>query len=254
MSQFQGSQGAILEFTLAGHICCGFSPFLHAAVAAQVCSRTLLQYLVLGFIMPFLAVSEEQNANAKPLEPAFEALLRTVDLDGELITILRVRNVLDREIFSSLEMNEGKIRETIASACGIDNTNFEHKLGAHLPFKRRSSPRSMRFRKLTVSQFRCYRKIGPVSCDSLKKDLGVMFMRPNYQHNLTTKRFRKNCRKALWRRKHSHRLSAQVKRRNRRRTNPSPHAGWGSIWTRLSRSKRAGDTSRLCRQISRNYA
>ena len=59
--------------------------------------------------MPFLAVSEEQKATAKPLEPAFEALLRTVDLDEELIAILRVRNVLDREIFSSLEMNEEKI-------------------------------------------------------------------------------------------------------------------------------------------------
>ena len=44
--------------------------------------------------MPFLAVSEEQKANAKPLEPTFEALLRTVDLDEELITILRVRNVV----------------------------------------------------------------------------------------------------------------------------------------------------------------
>ena len=128
MSQFQGSQGAILEKTPAGHMCYGFSPFLHAAVAAQVCSCTLLQYSVLGFIMPFLAVSEEQKANAKPLEPAFEALLRTVDLDEELITNLRVRNVLDREIFSSLEMNEENFRETIASSCGIDNTNFEHKL------------------------------------------------------------------------------------------------------------------------------
>ena len=116
MSQFQGSQGAILELTPAGHICCGFSPFLHAAVAAQVCSCTLLQYSVLGFIMPFLAVSEEQKANAKPLEPAFEALLRTVDLDEELITNLRVRNVLDREIFSSFEMNEENFRETIASS------------------------------------------------------------------------------------------------------------------------------------------
>ena len=58
------------------------------------------------------------------------------------------------------------------------------KLGAHLPFKRRSSPRSMRFKKLTESQFRCYRKTGPVSCDSLKKNLDVTFMRPNYQHNL----------------------------------------------------------------------
>ena len=78
--------------------------------------------------MPFLAVSEEQKANAKPLEPAFVAFLRTVDLDEKLITILHVRNVLDREIFSSLEMNEEKFRDTIASACGIDNTNFEHKL------------------------------------------------------------------------------------------------------------------------------
>ena len=95
---------------------CGFSPCR--------CSSSLLPH----FPIPFLAVSEEQKANAKPLEPAFEALLRTVDLDEELITILRVRNVLDREISSSLEMNEEKFRETIASACGIDNTNFEHKL------------------------------------------------------------------------------------------------------------------------------
>ena len=38
-----------------------FLPFLYAAVAAQ-------DSLLLDFIMPFLAVSEEQKANAKPLE------------------------------------------------------------------------------------------------------------------------------------------------------------------------------------------
>ena len=80
-SQFQGSQGAILEFTPARHMWLWLLPFLYAAVAAQDSSRTPLQYLVLDFIMPFLAVSEEQKASAKPLEPAFEALFRTVDLD-----------------------------------------------------------------------------------------------------------------------------------------------------------------------------
>ena len=63
-----------------------------------------------------------------PLNPRLRPYFRTVDLDEELITILRVRNVLDREIFSDLKMNEERFRETTASACGVDNTNFEHKL------------------------------------------------------------------------------------------------------------------------------
>ena len=75
-----------------------------------------------------MAVTEEQKANAKVLEPAFEALLRAVDLSEELIMILRIRNVLDREIFSSIETNEEKFRDTMVSACGIDTSNFDHKI------------------------------------------------------------------------------------------------------------------------------
>ena len=138
--------------------------------------------------MPYLAVTEEQKANAKPLEPAFEALLRTVDLDEELITILRVRNVLDREIFSSLQMNEETFRETMAFACGIDNTNFEHKLEiAKLVKAWRTSSLQAEVKskvdavqKAHEKQIQVSLETGPVSCDTLMKNLDVIYMRPNY--------------------------------------------------------------------------
>ena len=212
--------------------------------------------------MAFLAVSEEQKANAKPLEPAIEALLRTVDLDGELITILRVRNVLDREIFSSLEMNEEKFRETIASVCGIDNTNFEHKLETAKLVKawRTSSLQAEVKSKVDAVRKAQEEPIQMLSEDSaclmrqLNENLDATFMHRDFLHNLITKRSKENCRKALWQRNHLRWLSAQVKRRTKRRTNLSPRVSWSSIWTRLSQSKRAGDTSHLCRRISRNYA
>ena len=196
MSQFQGSQGAILEFTPAGHICCGFSPFTTRPLQLKIPLALPFSIGYLAFIMPFLAVSlKSRRPMRSPLNPRLRPCFAPLISHEELITILRVRNVLDREIFSSLEMNEEKFRETIASACGIDNTNFEHKLETAKLVKawrtRRSSPRSMRFRKLPGSQFRCCLKIGPVSCVSLKKDLVAIFMRPNYRHSLTTKRFRK---------------------------------------------------------------
>ena len=75
------------------------TPF--SATGGRCSSRVLLHsslqsfaYVLPGFNMPFLAVT-----TAKVLENEFEALLRTVDVAEELITILRVRNVVDRATF-----------------------------------------------------------------------------------------------------------------------------------------------------------
>ena len=98
------------------------------------CTQVVVFWLPPWFIQPFQLkrlfanpfLPKEQKANAKVLEPAFEALLRAVDLSEELIMILRIRNVLDREIFSSIETNEEKFRDTMVSACGIDPSKLQN--------------------------------------------------------------------------------------------------------------------------------
>ena len=175
--------------------------------------------------MAFLAVSEEQKANAKPLEPAIEALLRTVDLDGELITILRVRNVLDREIFSSLEMNEEKFRETIASVCGIDNTNFEHKLETAKLVKawRTSSLQAEVKSKVDAVRKAQEEPIQMLSEDSaclmrqLNENLDATFMHRDFLHNVNfdTSRANPSCEELVHAQFHPSSSSEQFPPRSR---------------------------------------
>ena len=58
---------------------------LLAAIAAQASPCTPLQYFAVRNLLLSTC-------------PSWEALLRTVDLAEELITILRVRNVVDRDL------------------------------------------------------------------------------------------------------------------------------------------------------------
>ena len=179
-------------------------PMLRAAIAAQAFLRTPFPYglrSTSGFIMSFPAVTEEQKANAKVLEPAFEALLRSVDLAEDLITVLRVRKVTDRERFSSLEQNKDKFRETILSACGINNTIFEHKLEtaklvkawrtASLQAQTKAKGRRGS-EKRTENPRRCSRKIGLRLCASLQRNLAATSTRRTCPPNPSTRRSRRN--------------------------------------------------------------
>ena len=53
-----------------------------------------------------LTFTEEQIAMAPDLEPAFENLLRTLNVDESLIKALRINMITDRETFIGLDDTE----------------------------------------------------------------------------------------------------------------------------------------------------
>ena len=69
-----------------------------------------------------LSFTDEQRAFAPDLEPAFENLLRTVNVDEALITTLKVNMINDRETFVGLDDTEAGFKN-IAPDLGIDFVN-----------------------------------------------------------------------------------------------------------------------------------
>ena len=69
-----------------------------------------------------LTFTGEQLAMAPDLEPAFENLLRTLNVDESLINALRVNMITDRETFIGLDDSEAGFK-SIGPDLGIDLTN-----------------------------------------------------------------------------------------------------------------------------------
>ena len=77
----------------------------------------------------FFQFSTEELADAPKLEPALEAVLRAAKVDESIISLFRVREILDREDFVNLHSNEEGIRKLIADpdAIGVDpDKGFVH--------------------------------------------------------------------------------------------------------------------------------
>ena len=80
----------------------------------------------------FVQYSAQQLASAPPLDPALEALLRSVNLCEELIGAFRVQEVTDRELFVALDTSEESLRDTCKEAFGVDSTKgftYKRELG-----------------------------------------------------------------------------------------------------------------------------
>ena len=69
-----------------------------------------------------LTFTDEQIAFAPDLEPAFENLLRTLNVDEALITALKVSMINDRETFVGLDETEAGFKNN-APDLGIDLVN-----------------------------------------------------------------------------------------------------------------------------------
>ena len=69
-----------------------------------------------------LTFTEDQLATAPDLEPAFENLLRTLNVDESLIKALRINMITDRETFIGLDDTEAGFK-SIGPDLGIDLTN-----------------------------------------------------------------------------------------------------------------------------------
>ena len=78
--------------------------------------------------MPGMMLTESQMSDLPMLEPALEALLRSADLDENLISLFRFRKILDRQLFVALDADEAAIMKTLAKAFQLDSEEFEDKL------------------------------------------------------------------------------------------------------------------------------
>ena len=78
--------------------------------------------------MPGMMLTESQMSDLPMLEPALEALLRSADLDENLISLFRFQKILDRQLFVALDADEAAIMKTLAKAFQLDSEEFEDKL------------------------------------------------------------------------------------------------------------------------------
>ena len=80
------------------------------------------------FEMPGLVLTEAQKVDLPQLEPALESLLRSADLDENLIELFRFRKILDRQLFVAVDADEQAIIRTFSKAFQLDADEFDCKL------------------------------------------------------------------------------------------------------------------------------
>ena len=80
------------------------------------------------FVMPGLVLTEAQKVDLPQLEPALESLLRSADLNENLIELFRFRKILDRQLFVALDADEQAIIRTFSKAFQLDADEFDCKL------------------------------------------------------------------------------------------------------------------------------
>ena len=110
----------------------------------------------------FLHMTESQRANAPPLEPALNTLLR--DSHEEMVTTLRVQDITDRETFVALDSTDAVFRQACFQGFRIDlDHDFPHRralgrlfqdlaLGARMP--RHQTPRRRNRESARETSFR----------------------------------------------------------------------------------------------------
>ena len=96
--------------------------------------------------------TDEQKAAALDLEPAFENLLRTVNVDEALITALKFNVITHRETFVGLDDTEAGFK-TIAPDLGLD-------LESGVVSLQKPRSKQMRSRKFTECPRPCYLRVG----------------------------------------------------------------------------------------------
>ena len=76
----------------------------------------------------FIQFTPHELATAPSMDPALEALLRSVNLCEHLISAFRIQEITDRELFLALDTSEESLRDTCKEAFGVDpSKGFAHK-------------------------------------------------------------------------------------------------------------------------------
>ena len=84
-------------------------------------------YSTLGFVFKLTFTAADKDAMQR-LEPAFENLLRSASLHEDVINALRKEEILDREMFVSLDSTEDGLAASAKDAFGVDpDVTFAHK-------------------------------------------------------------------------------------------------------------------------------
>ena len=88
--------------------------FSHGCVASFYWFEPYAPFVALKFVFPlfvmpakFIEFTPEEMANAPPLEPGLEGLMRSQNLHEEVIMAFRVNEVLSRSVFVALDTNRG---------------------------------------------------------------------------------------------------------------------------------------------------
>ena len=125
--------------------------------AAPYYARALLEFVFISangtFEMPGLVLTEAQKVDLPQLEPALESLLRSADLDENLIELFRFRKNLDRQLFVALDADEQAIISWMRTS-SIANSNSQ-KSAKHGPLRRyrqTQNERWMLYKKHTGNQ------------------------------------------------------------------------------------------------------
>ena len=75
-----------------------------------------------------ITFTDEIKAKFQPLEPAFENLLRSTNVHEDVLNALRMEEILDREMFISLDSTEEGFEKSAKEAFGVDpDKSFAHK-------------------------------------------------------------------------------------------------------------------------------
>ena len=68
-------------------------------------------------------MSADAVAVVPSMDPSLEALIRSVNLCDQSITVFRVQEITDRELFVALDTLEESLRETCEEAFGVESSN-----------------------------------------------------------------------------------------------------------------------------------
>ena len=167
----------------------------------------LLLFLVLALVYSWYGTSSDEfttrvvcghyglaqrTRGSGALHPAlgrsdFGCTCRSVNLCEQLITVLRVQEIADRELFVALDTSEESLRETCQETFGIDSSKgFAHKrelaklskLGITPKYTAIPRSRLIQLRGLTVSRSPCCVLIGKLSCSLSRTNSVLIFTTP----------------------------------------------------------------------------
>ena len=97
----------------------GFKKLLQSVATSSLLRLPPAPWYFYSCILAFISFSVEIKASLQHLEPAFENLPRTANVHEDVINALRMEEILDREMFVSLDSTEEGLAKSAKEAFGV---------------------------------------------------------------------------------------------------------------------------------------